>query len=215
MVNQHVFFPALVLKNELQKVIHYRKMSKKRNAGIQHPTFLKDLKVRQNYLGDFHAFVHINSTRRPCKHSTALISFIESNLNLFHKLYVRQCCLLSTAAGAHYANEQGSFYTCVLSNCSLWSEHSGTTAPRQRQRQRQLQWYLQTSTDKRIPKYEKRFGSVFSGAHTDLSKCSNEAGCRLQELILKMKQNTGKRFTLGYISSTCVRWFNGFGMKTG
>lgn len=34
-----------VLKNELQKVIHYRKMSKKRNAGIQHPTFLKDLKV--------------------------------------------------------------------------------------------------------------------------------------------------------------------------
>lgn len=32
-------------------------------------------------------------------------------------------------------------------------------------------------------------------------------GRRLQELILKMKQNKGKRFTLGYISSTCVRSF--------
>ena len=34
-----------VLKNELQKVIQYRKTSKKRNAGVQHPNFSKDLKV--------------------------------------------------------------------------------------------------------------------------------------------------------------------------
>lgn len=76
MVTEHVFFSASVLKNELQKVIHYRKMSKKRNAGIQHPTFLKDLKVSQNYFGHFHVFVYINSVRRPRKHCTALIAFI-------------------------------------------------------------------------------------------------------------------------------------------
>ncbi|XP_070766720.1 uncharacterized protein [Enoplosus armatus] len=34
-----------VLKNELQKVIQYRKTSKKRNAGVHHPTFAKDLKM--------------------------------------------------------------------------------------------------------------------------------------------------------------------------
>lgn len=34
-----------VLKNELQKVIQYRKTSKKRNAGVQHPSFSKDLKT--------------------------------------------------------------------------------------------------------------------------------------------------------------------------
>ncbi|XP_071333419.1 uncharacterized protein [Trachinotus anak] len=34
-----------VLKNELQKVIQYRKTSKKRNAGAHHPNFSKDLKT--------------------------------------------------------------------------------------------------------------------------------------------------------------------------
>ncbi|KAM7411270.1 hypothetical protein PAMA_021318 [Pampus argenteus] len=34
-----------VLKNELQKVIQYRKTSKKRNAGGHHPNFSKDLKM--------------------------------------------------------------------------------------------------------------------------------------------------------------------------
>ncbi|TMS16885.1 Formin-like protein 13 [Larimichthys crocea] len=34
-----------VLKNELQKVIQYRKTSKKRNVGVQHPNFSKDLKM--------------------------------------------------------------------------------------------------------------------------------------------------------------------------
>lgn len=38
---------ALVLKNELQKAVQYKKTSKKRNAGVQHPNFSKDLKVRQ------------------------------------------------------------------------------------------------------------------------------------------------------------------------
>ncbi|XP_059189033.1 uncharacterized protein LOC131971541 [Centropristis striata] len=35
-----------VLKNELQKVIQYRKTSKKKNAGVHHPNFAKDLKVK-------------------------------------------------------------------------------------------------------------------------------------------------------------------------
>ncbi|XP_062283153.1 uncharacterized protein LOC133987725 [Scomber scombrus] len=34
-----------VLKNELQKVVQYRKTSKKRNGGAQHPNFSKDLKM--------------------------------------------------------------------------------------------------------------------------------------------------------------------------
>ncbi|XP_034029298.1 formin-like protein 13 [Thalassophryne amazonica] len=34
-----------VLKNELQKVIQYRKMSKKTNTGAHHPNFAKDLKM--------------------------------------------------------------------------------------------------------------------------------------------------------------------------
>nr|XP_046253301.1 formin-like protein 13 [Scatophagus argus] len=34
-----------VLKNELQKLIQYRKTSKKKNAGVQHPNFFKDLKM--------------------------------------------------------------------------------------------------------------------------------------------------------------------------
>ncbi|XP_053174031.1 uncharacterized protein LOC128357688 [Scomber japonicus] len=34
-----------VLKNELQKVVQYRKTSKKRNVGAQHPNFSKDLKM--------------------------------------------------------------------------------------------------------------------------------------------------------------------------
>lgn len=34
-----------VLKNELQKVIQYKKTSKKRNVGAQHPNFTKDLKM--------------------------------------------------------------------------------------------------------------------------------------------------------------------------
>ena len=40
-----------VLKNELQKVIQYRKTSKKRNAGAHHPNFSKDLKVRERSRG--------------------------------------------------------------------------------------------------------------------------------------------------------------------
>lgn len=86
-----------------------------------------------------------------------------------------------------------------------------TTGLRQRQ---QLWSYLQTFT-KKDSKYEKLFRSVLFVTQTDLSKCSNETGYRLQELILKMKQNTGKRFTLGYISSSCVRSFIGFRIKTG
>ncbi|XP_033485506.1 uncharacterized protein LOC117258589 [Epinephelus lanceolatus] len=34
-----------VLKNELQKVIQYKKTSKKKNAGVHHPNFSKDLKL--------------------------------------------------------------------------------------------------------------------------------------------------------------------------
>ncbi|XP_029292542.1 formin-like protein 13 isoform X2 [Cottoperca gobio] len=34
-----------VLKNELQKVIQYRKTSKKKNSGVHHPNFSKDLKM--------------------------------------------------------------------------------------------------------------------------------------------------------------------------
>lgn len=99
-----------------------------------------------------------------------------------------------------------------LSNCFLWSENCRPLRPGEGSGASAI---CKLSPKKRIEKYEKRFRSVFFSTHTDLSKCSNEAGCRLQELILKMKQNTGKRFTLGYISSTCVRPFNGFAIKTG
>lgn len=45
-----------VLKNELQKVIQYRKTSKKRNAGAHHPNFSKDLKIAiEKYNADFSA----------------------------------------------------------------------------------------------------------------------------------------------------------------
>lgn len=42
--NHNVYFPP-VLKNELQKVIQYRKTYKRRNQGAQYPKFSKDLKV--------------------------------------------------------------------------------------------------------------------------------------------------------------------------
>lgn len=201
-------FSASVLKNELQKVIHYRKMSKKRNAGIQHPTFLKDLKVSQNYFGHVRVFVCINSMTRPCKHCTALITF--TAFKNFKN---------STSASA-VSYEQQSLLIIQMNKNTLFSctpmsdfceRAQQTTALRQRQ---QLWSYLQTFT-KKDSKYEKLFRSVLFVTQTDLSKCSNETGYRLQELILKMKQNTGKRFTLGYISSSCVRSFIGFRIKTG
>lgn len=65
-------------------------------------------------------------------------------------------------------------------------------------------------------KYEKLFKSVFFGARKQTcQKCWKATGYRLQELILKMKQNTGRRFTPGFISSTCVRSFNGCEIETG
>ncbi|XP_051805986.1 uncharacterized protein LOC127534554 [Acanthochromis polyacanthus] len=45
-----------VLKNELQKVVQYRKTSKKRNAGAHHPNFSKDLKTAiEKYNADLSA----------------------------------------------------------------------------------------------------------------------------------------------------------------
>lgn len=62
---------ASVLKNELQKVIQYRKASKKRNAGGQQPTFSKDLKVRKEDFIHFYLCLHTSSQT-----NTLLITFI-------------------------------------------------------------------------------------------------------------------------------------------
>ncbi|XP_040007677.1 formin-like protein 13 [Xiphias gladius] len=60
-----------VLKNELQKVIQYRKKSKKRNAGTHHPNFSKDLEIAiEKYNTDLAAL------RKTCEEMKKLYSVI-------------------------------------------------------------------------------------------------------------------------------------------
>lgn len=66
-----------VLKNELQKVVQYRKTSKKRNAGAHHPSFSKDLKTAiEKYNADFSALTKMCEEMKKL-YSVILVKFGE------------------------------------------------------------------------------------------------------------------------------------------
>lgn len=96
---------ASVLKNELRKVIQYRKASKKRNAGGQPSTFSKDLKVRKQ---DFiHFYLCLHSFRRMSSQTnTLLITFDVYSYCKCRKTHCFHTCWLMFPPSVHFLSNE-------------------------------------------------------------------------------------------------------------
>ncbi|KAM8754358.1 uncharacterized protein AB9X84_011204 [Acanthopagrus schlegelii] len=90
-----------VLKNELQKVIQYRKTSKKRNAGVQHPNFSKDLKMTiEKYNTDLSALTKTCEEMKKL-YSVTLVKFGEAADQDSEELFGLICQFIHDFKRAH------------------------------------------------------------------------------------------------------------------
>uniref|UniRef100_A0A3B4ZKG1 Formin-like protein 6 n=1 Tax=Stegastes partitus TaxID=144197 RepID=A0A3B4ZKG1_9TELE len=90
-----------VLKNELQKVIQYRKTSKKRNAGAHHPNFSKDLKIAiEKYNADLSALTKTCEEMKKL-YSVILVKFGEPVDLDSQELFGLICQFVHDFKGAH------------------------------------------------------------------------------------------------------------------
>lgn len=201
---------ASVLKNELQKVVQYRKGSKKRNAGGQPSAFSKDLKVRKQ---DFiHVYFCLYQFRRTSSQTNALlITFIVCSYCKCRKAHCFHTCWLMLPPSTHFLSNKPHGPPLAEVTAVGFTKREWTS----------FIYRLLQKRDWRVSKAITVI--VFCTTQTarwffdaDLPKCAtsakNRTGLQTQSCFLKVEKLKYFRFLLRNISSVFVTSFNRFRM---